>query len=95
MTHEGRSTLDKICKSVREETERLHSIANKVKEMQSFSQKVQNAIESVASVSEKNRKTVERVNASTSEVGSRIAELSNLAQSLSIIRDNTTGSQLN
>jgi methyl-accepting chemotaxis protein/ligand-binding sensor domain-containing protein len=95
MTHEGRSTLDKICKSVREETERLHAIANKIKEMQSFSQKVQNAIESVASVSKKNRETVERVNASTSEVGSRIAELSNLAQSLSIIRDNMTGSQLN
>ena len=95
MTQEGRITLDKICKSVRDETDRLHAIADKIKDMQDFSQKVQSAIESVASVSEKNKETVERVNASTAEVGNRIAELSSLAQSLNIIRDNMTSSQLN
>ncbi|MBN2103534.1 hypothetical protein JW835_05780 [bacterium] len=86
ITHEGRAILDKICKSVEAEKERLLSIVSKVNEMQQLSKKVRSAIDSVAEVSEKNKETVEQVNASTSEVGTRIEELSALAQSLEVHR---------
>ncbi|MBN1783105.1 hypothetical protein JW948_18360 [bacterium] len=82
VTDEGRAVLNQITKSVALEKERLMAIAEKINEMQSYSQDVQEAIVSVASVSEQNRENVEKVNQSTTEVGLRIQELTQLAQTL-------------